>query len=357
MKIFISWSGEKSKAVALVLRKWIPDVLQSVRPWVSEVDIDAGARWSGEIAKELSETSFGILCLTKSNQNAAWILFESGALAKTLSETFVCPFLVDLSPAELAAGPLAQFQAKRANESDTWELMCAVNKSLKDKSLSEESLRRAFDRWWPDLNKALGELPSEAGPSTVTRSLDDKTDEILNLVRSLSRNKSVEESEANEQTGLGLALRNLRNLSAALHSQAGNSEDIIDLSRALKIEVDLGLASEAGRFVAIEIRPRETLFETLTTIWGEMQDAVNAPEAYTYLWDWVIVRESDQMPLIAVGGMTTVISSHAIFQAGEVWVVHHLKDPLIRRIDQFGLVRGEPYRRGRMRRLDQESPI
>ena len=60
MKVFISWSGERSKQVARALFEWIPCVIQAVKPWMSE-QIAKGARWSPEIAKELEETRFGIV--------------------------------------------------------------------------------------------------------------------------------------------------------------------------------------------------------------------------------------------------------------------------------------------------------
>lgn len=42
LKVFISWSGERSKEMANALREWLPMVLQYVEPFVSDKDISAG---------------------------------------------------------------------------------------------------------------------------------------------------------------------------------------------------------------------------------------------------------------------------------------------------------------------------
>jgi hypothetical protein len=45
MKLFISWSGEASHAVAKAFREWIPSVINAVEPWLSDEDIATGAHW------------------------------------------------------------------------------------------------------------------------------------------------------------------------------------------------------------------------------------------------------------------------------------------------------------------------
>ena len=42
MRVFISWSGERSKRVALTLHTWLPDVIQAIEPWMSRRDLGAG---------------------------------------------------------------------------------------------------------------------------------------------------------------------------------------------------------------------------------------------------------------------------------------------------------------------------
>jgi hypothetical protein len=87
---------------------------------MSSEDIEAGTRWGSHVTTELSVTRFGIICLTPENQTAPWLLFEAGALAKTIENTYVVPYLIDLELAEIQHGPLNQFQAKRANKTVTW---------------------------------------------------------------------------------------------------------------------------------------------------------------------------------------------------------------------------------------------
>ena len=81
MKVFISWSGETSKGLAEALREWLPAVIQAVNPYFSPDDVSKGSRWSSEISKELEDSAIGIICLTKENLEAPWIMFEAGALS------------------------------------------------------------------------------------------------------------------------------------------------------------------------------------------------------------------------------------------------------------------------------------
>lgn len=107
MKVFISWKGKRSHAVADGLRIFLPDIIQAVEPWFSNSDIHSGARGEVELAQALAEMKFGILVLTKANAQAPWINFEAGALAKTLRDAFVVPYLLDLTEKEVPEGPLS----------------------------------------------------------------------------------------------------------------------------------------------------------------------------------------------------------------------------------------------------------
>src|SRR5437879_13172271 len=93
--IFISWSGQRSKWAADALRDWLPLVLQAAKPWMSEADIDKGSRGLDEVGRALEGMKIGIICLTPENLNARWILYEAGALSKTVdAKTRLCTYLL-----------------------------------------------------------------------------------------------------------------------------------------------------------------------------------------------------------------------------------------------------------------------
>jgi DNA repair exonuclease SbcCD ATPase subunit len=108
----------------------------------------------------------------------------------------VCPYLIDLSPAELGGGPLSQFQAKQANKNQTWELILAINRALGDEASLEERLRRIFERWWPDLEQALNALPAAAPDQNTKHPLEDTFKETLEefhvIKRDLEAGKMLE---------------------------------------------------------------------------------------------------------------------------------------------------------------------
>ena len=149
MKIFISWSGEKSRRVAELFNEWIQCVIQAVKPWMSSHDIERGALWFSEISNTLANTQIGIICLTQTNKIQPWILFEAGALAKGIDSNRVCTLLIDLEPTDIE-NPLAQFNHTIAKNKDSmWELVKTINHALLDNGLQEKVLNRAFETYWP----------------------------------------------------------------------------------------------------------------------------------------------------------------------------------------------------------------
>ena len=110
MNVFISWSGERSRLVAEVLRNWISHFFDTIQFYVSSIDMEKGTRWIEELSSELDSTNYGIICVTNDNFEAPWLMYEAGALSKAVGESFVVPFLFDVSVEDIQ-GPLRMFQS------------------------------------------------------------------------------------------------------------------------------------------------------------------------------------------------------------------------------------------------------
>jgi hypothetical protein len=186
MKIFISWSGERSEALAKALREWFPLVLHFVEPWLSKSDIEAGKRWSIEIAKELENCNFGVICITRENLSSPWILFEAGALAKSMQDGRLIPLLLDLDLKEVS-GPLAQFQAKKADAIGIKELTVSLNKAASAPSapVPDAQLDKLFSALWGDLEKQITSIPKSSTPTKHNRPQGDILEELVSSVRSV----------------------------------------------------------------------------------------------------------------------------------------------------------------------------
>lgn len=243
MKVFVSWSGSLSQKVACALRDWIPCVLQYVRPYVSSEDIDKGTRWSVDIAKELSDSTYGILCVTSDNQDAPWLNFEAGALSKAIDKSFVSPFLLNLKAAELKNGPLIQFQATAFSQEEVRKLIESVNnKSGESERVELATVKRTFDKWWPELEKELSVILQEAPLKSKTSSVPTKQEamieELLDLARSQQRFMSNPESLLPPQY-LAWATRHERDLRSPLRRGLGEKfhdtlVELIELIRDLE---------------------------------------------------------------------------------------------------------------------------
>jgi hypothetical protein len=186
MKVFICWSEGRSKTIAEELRTWLKIVIQQIDPWMSDEDIRAGARWHSEITSNLTDCKVGVICLTPENLDSQWIHFEAGALSKTVEKTYVCPLLIGKLDSKDVPYPLAQFQSKKANKDGIFDIVKTINSVLdKTVSLSDDMLKKTFDKWWPDFEKVIKELPA-APERKPQRKPDEMLEEILNSVRALS---------------------------------------------------------------------------------------------------------------------------------------------------------------------------
>lgn len=192
MEVFLSWSGDFSKALAEKFRDWLPLVLQDLDPFMSNKDLLLGSRWNESINKHLDSSSVGLLLVTPENISSPWLNYEAGALTKTLKdEAKIIPIIFGDTDFDvlLSSTPLKQFQSVTTpNKDGIFKLAENLNSNLDD-SLSEDSLKKTFEKWWPELDESLQEVSNNfKGQETVgegtsntnnSQNSDNVSDELL----------------------------------------------------------------------------------------------------------------------------------------------------------------------------------
>ena len=193
MKIFISWSGSLSKEIGQILREWLPVTLQAVKPYFTPSDVEKGARWLTEISTELESSSVAILCLTRESLDSSWVIFEAGALSKSVQSSRICPLLFGITPSDLP-GPLGQFQATVFAREEILKMMRTINGAMKEGALNDPVLDKVFEMWWPDLEQKINAAITRhtSVKKTPVKSDGEMLGELLETTRLIARqNASV----------------------------------------------------------------------------------------------------------------------------------------------------------------------
>ncbi|PEV15749.1 hypothetical protein CN417_00605 [Bacillus thuringiensis] len=206
MKVFLSWSGSESKQLAGIFKDWLPNVLQYIEPYMSAKDITLGERWNNNITDSLEESVFGLIFVTPSNINAPWINFEAGALSKTF-DSRVVPILYNADVMILNQGPLKQFQsAKNLDKDNVLSLIKSINQGSGDFKLDEFRLEKAFEMWWPDLEKSIGAIEKEDVIENTEKEHEPTDRELLNVIYSkmVDQEKLMTKSQHNRQNSIDI---------------------------------------------------------------------------------------------------------------------------------------------------------
>lgn len=141
--IFISWSGDDSKEIALALKKVLEQkvfVGNSLCCFVSDQNISSGTEWWNTVKTSLKSCKLGIICITKSNAIAPWIHYEAGAMVA--HNIPVIPLLFHCDFATLSATPLNHNQAVQFyDEKKFLKMLCDIYDQLKYTGMSHEQIK------------------------------------------------------------------------------------------------------------------------------------------------------------------------------------------------------------------------
>lgn len=243
MKVFISWSGTTSREIGDAFRGWLPDVLQFVQPYFTPNDIDKGQRWASEIADNLETSKVGLICLTAENLEAPWLMFEAGAISKSIGSR-LCPILFGVETSQLK-GPLIQFQATPYSKEEVFKFIETINSAGDSQALTLAQLERAFERCWPELDEkiqlALGRPTATVIPAP--RPVADMIEEMLGIVRALPHSAEPLPEQAHWALLFTLVNEYMRDILVLSHEHA-RVGDYHQLERAIVfMKAALNLAS------------------------------------------------------------------------------------------------------------------
>ena len=166
MRLFISWSGDKSRKVAELLKMLFHKVVQSLEPWVSSEDIETGSVWFSQICNEIREVCNSVIVVTKENKENPWIMFEAGALCRGDDTNRVNVVLVDLEPSEIRA-PLSAFNVVRADEDGLRRLIHNLNRRLLQEDpnipgkITDQDVDEGFNCWYRDFKEKFDKIMAE----------------------------------------------------------------------------------------------------------------------------------------------------------------------------------------------------
>lgn len=163
-KIFISWSGEKSKEIAGKLKNFIEEEIfkeADINCFVSNVDIVSGSDWYSRIKGELKKCKLGIVCITKENIYSSWIYFETGAMIA--QGVPVIPLLFNCDVSTLNNTPLKTKQAVAFNNKSYFIKMIkdikeSMNIISTGNELTELRAEKAYDKLKEELLPIIKQL-------------------------------------------------------------------------------------------------------------------------------------------------------------------------------------------------------
>ncbi len=185
--IFLSWSGPRSLFAATTLKHWLPLVIQSAEPWMSDVDIEKGMRNVHEITRALQGIKIGIVCLTPENKDKRWIHYEVGALSQSVEDGGrVCPLLLGGLEGKDVEPPLGTFQYTLPEKDDFWKLVASINRAISDTPIPEDRLKQTYEALWPKLDWSFKNLPKHNVVTAPIRNSDEMLAEVLETVRGLA---------------------------------------------------------------------------------------------------------------------------------------------------------------------------
>lgn len=229
-EVFFSWSGNKSKEIALKFKELFGSVFTpSIKSFMSMKDIGAGKRSIDELFNALERCNYGVSFVDTENAKEPWIQFEAGALSKLIDVSQVMVLILDDNMQSLEHTPLNEFQHKLFNKDDIKSIFEEIIKCFKLEDAKEAFMQR-FDSGWDDFyNSAQKILKKGEKLKKVENEENDKLDVIMKMLLSVQNMLKTEWTQ-NIKEGKGM-VNDLKNIIRALRP-----EDVLNVQLSFKIQ-------------------------------------------------------------------------------------------------------------------------
>jgi len=143
MKIFISWSGETSRRLALSIKNNILNY-PGITTFISSEDINSGTLWFNKVTASLNEMNEALVVLTPSSYARPWLNFEAGYIFGKLNKLSI--IVISQDEAFAVSGPFSPFQVR--NGRSRTDIIKLLSDITKDKGESiEKWVDIHFKKW------------------------------------------------------------------------------------------------------------------------------------------------------------------------------------------------------------------
>jgi hypothetical protein len=122
------------------------------------------------------------------NLSSEWILFEAGALSKSMLDAKVIPLLFGLELGDLS-GPLSQFQALKIDQKGIMDVITAIN-AVSETKASETTINQLVPAIWSQLQQKIDSIPGKAPAGKHIRPNGEILEELVSQVRGLGARMS-----------------------------------------------------------------------------------------------------------------------------------------------------------------------
>lgn len=149
MRVFISWSGARSSAIADALKTWLGALIPGL-DFFHSADIEKGRHWFPDLVGALESCGAGLFCLTPEAMRSPWMLFEAGAIANRSDHPSVFSYLYGVTD---VAGPFSHFQTTSHEKGDARHLAKALARLLGERA--EKAALDSFEEAWPSFDRQV----------------------------------------------------------------------------------------------------------------------------------------------------------------------------------------------------------